>query len=238
MNTEKKLSKKDISERIVAGMGMVYGLFNEMHAFFRLFVETMHSSDLDIALLKSKFGLPHAKKRRFRDAADDYVKTEMGVIAEIGAGGPEEEENEESEEEIEAEFEKKGLSIVSTSKFLAVRASLYDPKRVKEGPFEPYVVGAVLCEITAYPRGKTLKKAGTTAEKMSDFNIKKRREFFRLMRQLEPGLKKDQEISWKVTKYTVSAKVKGIVSRPLVDFDTEKKFNEFSEKLLFLARNG
>ena len=58
------------------------------------------------------------------------------------------------------------------------------------------------------------------------------------MGQLEPGLKKDQEISWKVTKYTVSAKVKGIVSRPLVDFDTEKKFNEFAEKLLAMAANA
>lgn len=238
MDKKKKLSKKDISERIVAGMGMVHGLFNEMHAFFRLIVETMDSSDLEIALLKPTFWLPHAKKRRFRDAADDYVKTKMGLIAEIGTAGLEDEENDESEEEIDAEFEKKGLSIVSGSKFLAIRANLYDPTKISENPFEPYVVGAVLCEITAYPRGKALKKAGTKPKKMREFNIKRRREFFKLMGQLEPGLKKDHEISWNVTKYTISAKVKWIVFRPLVNFDTEKKFNEFSEKLLSMAGNG
>ena len=84
MNTEEKLNPEEISKRIVTGMGMVYDLFNELNVFFRSVLDALQSSDLDLLPIKRRFILPKPKTRRLTTAADDYVKMDMGFIAEIG----------------------------------------------------------------------------------------------------------------------------------------------------------
>ena len=235
MNTKEKFSHSEISERIVAGMGLVYDLFNEMNSFFRMLVETLQSSDLDLLLLKRRFILPKTKKRRLLSSADDYVKRDMGFVAQIGAGGDLDDEAIDVLEDEDIEVDKKGIQITPDSQFLAVRAILYDPEAAKTDSFEPYVVGAVLSSISRYPRGKALKEVVGVVKKKEKFQLKPAGRIYRALIQLDPTVKKGHEISWTIPKYKISATVNGIVANPLVEFDTEEKFNEFVESLINLA---
>ena len=238
MTATEELSHKEISRRIVTGMGLVYDLFNEMNAFFRLVLDGLESSELEIVPLKSRFTLPKSKIGKYKTAADDYVKTDMGFIAELGVGGVEEEEAGEAEEDQEAELEKKGISITEDSQFLAVRAILYNSEKDNNNSFDPFVVGAVLSSFSRYPRGKTLKRAEGEVKIEKAFRLKKRVLLYRCMSQLEPTVKKNQDISWVIPKYDLSATVSGIVGKPLVEFDKEEKLNAFVEEMITLAENA
>ena len=235
MNTEEKLSHSEISGRIVAGMGLVYDLFNEMNSFFRMLIEALDSSDLDLLLLKQRFILPKTKKRRLLSPADDYIKRDMGFVAQIGAGGDLDDEAIDVLEDEDIEVDKKGIQITPDSHFLAVRAILYEPEAIKTNSFEPYVVGAVLSSINRSPRGKALKEVVGVVKKKEKFQFKPAGRIYRALIQLDPTVKKGHEISWAIPKYKVSATVSGIVANPLVEFDTEEKFNEFVESLINLA---
>ena len=235
MNTEEKLSHSETSERIVAGMGLVYDLFNEMNSFFRMLVEALQSSDLDLLLIKQKFILPKTKKRRLLRPADDYVKRDMGFVAQIGAAGDLDDEAIDVLENDDIEADKKGIQITPDSQFLAVRAILYDPEAAQSDSFEPYVVGAILSSLNQSPRGKAAKPTGGKVKKQKKFHIARSGRIIRAIVQLDPSLKKDQEISWLIPKYKISATVSDIVAKPLVEFDTEEKFNEFVESLINFA---
>jgi len=235
MNTEEKLSHREISERIVAGMGFVYDLFNEMSSFFRMLIDVLQSSDLDLLLLKKRLILPKPRDRRLTSSADEYVKRDMGFIAQIGVGGDEDDESVDILENEDIEADQKGIKITPDSQFLAVRAILYDPEAAKKDSFKPFVVAAVLTTLNRFPKGKALKAAGDKAKKQKKFDLKNRRYIYRAIIQLDPSLKKGQEISWGIPKYKITATVNSIVANPLVEFDTEEKFNEFVESLINLA---
>ena len=235
MNTEEKLSHSEISERIVAGMGLVYDLFNEMNSFFRMLVEALQSSDLDLLLLNRRYILPKTRKRRLLRPADYYVKRDVGFIAQIGAGGDLDDEVIDILEDEEIEVDKKGIKITPDSQFLAVRAILYDPEAAQTDSFEPYVVGAILSSLNQSPRGKAAKPPGGQVKKQKKFHISRSGRIVRAIVQLDPSLKKGQEISWFIPKFKISATVSDIVAKPLVEFDTEPKFNEFVESLINLA---
>ena len=235
MSTEKELSHNEISERIIAGMGLVYDLFNEMNSFFRMLVEALESSDLDLLFLKRRFVLPKTKKRKLLSPADDYIKRDMGFVAQIGAGEDLDDESLDMMDDEDVEVDKKGIQITPESQFLGVRAILYEPEAIKTDSFDPYVVGAVLSSITRSPKGKPKKEAGGVAKKGEKFQIKPSGRIYRGLIQLDPTTKKGHEISWGIPKYKISATVSGVVAKPLVEFDTEEKFNEFVESLINLA---
>jgi len=234
MNTDEKLSREEIAERIVTGMGMVYDLFNEMNSFFRSVLDALESSELDVLPIKKRFILPKPRNRSLKTAADDYLKIDMGFIALLGVGGLEDEDTVEDEEDGETELEKKGILINPDSQFLAVRAILYNPKQVKTGSFDPFVVGALLSSLVRSPR----KKSEGKVKKDEDFRLKKSGQLFRSMGQLEPSLEIGNEISWMIPKYILTASVTGVVKSPLVNFDTEENFNAFIEKLIAMVENG
>ena len=234
MNAEERLTRKEIAERIVTGMGMVYGLFNEMNSFFRSVLGALESSDLDILPLKKRFLLPKPRKRRLKTSADDYLKTDMGFIAALGVGGIEDEDTSEDEYDGETVFEDKGISINPDSQFLAIRSILYDPNLAKTGSFVPYVVGALLSSIVRLPK----KQPEPKNKKEKDFRIKKIGHLLRGMGQLEPSLEAGMEISWMIPKYTLTAGVAGIVKIPLVDFDSEENFSAFIENLIAMVESG
>ena len=243
MNAEQKLSHKEISKRILTGMGLVYDLFNEMNSFFQLIKDALCSKLDDIVLLSFKkrgFILPGPKKRKRCTAADDYVQTDMGFMAQIGVGGVDDDESGNEEAENGPQHDTKGvISIMSDSQFLAVRAILYDAERAKEGSFDPVVVGAVLSTLSRFPRGKK-KTAGREKGKAKgdkQFHLKPGN-FSRVWGLLEPTLKSGQEISWNIKNYRLSAMVDGLVSRPLVAFDTEQEFNAFVRELISMAENA
>lgn len=229
MSRKEKLSHKEISERIVAGMGLVYDLFNEMNSLFRMFIDSLQSSDLDLLILKRRFLLPKPKERRLYTVADDYIKRDMGFIAQVGAGGDEDDEPVDLLDDEDLEINRKGIQITPDTQFLAVRAILYDPEAVKDDSFEPYIIGALLSSLNQSPRGK--------AERKNKFHLKRSGRLFRAMIQLNSTLKKGQEISWVIPKYKLSATVSGIVIRPVVEFDTEEVFNEFIESITNLVEN-
>jgi hypothetical protein len=235
MSTEEELSHNEISERIIAGMGLVYDLFNEMNSFFRMLVEALQASDLDLLLLKRRFILPKTRKRRFLSSADDYVKRDMGFVAQIGAGGDLDDEAIDVLEDEDIEVDKKGIQITPDSQFLAVRAILYDPEAAKTDSFKPFVVGAILSSLNQSSRGRAIKEVGDVVKKKENFQLKPAGRIYRALIQLDPTVKKGHEISWVIPKYKVSATVSGIVANPLVEFDTEEKFNEFVESLINLA---
>lgn len=234
MNSEETLSREEIADRIVTGMGMVYDLFNEMNSFFRSMLDALEASDLDILTLKNRFILPKPKKRSLRTAADDYLKTDMGFIAELGAAGIEDEEVSEEDEERELEIEKKGVLIKPDTQFVAVRAILYNHEQAKTGAFDPAVVGVILSSFTRSLKKKTEGKI----KKETNFRIKKKGSLLRSMGQLDSALEKKATISWRIPKYTLTADVTGIVKRPLVNFDTEENFKKFVEELIAEAETG
>ena len=56
--------------------------------------------------------------------------------------------------------------------------------------------------------------------------------------RLEQGIEKGQEISCLVTRYELTARISGIGTRPLTDFDSEEKFNEFVQEIITIAENA
>lgn len=235
MNKEKELSHDEVSRRIVAGMGLVYDLFNEMNSFFRMLVEALESSDLDLFFFRRKFVLPKTKKSKLLSPADAYIKRDMGFVAQIGAGEDLDDESLDMMDDEDIEVDKKGIQITPDSQFLGVRAILYEPEAIKTDSFDPYVVGAVLSSITRSPKGKSQKEAGGVAKKREKFQLKRSGRIYRGLIQLDATTKKGHEISWGIQKYKISATVSGVVAKPLVEFDTEEKFNEFVESLINLA---
>ena len=234
MNSEEKLNPEEISKRIVTGMGMVYDLFNELTVFFRSVLDALQSSDLDLLPITQRFILPNPKIRKLRTAADDYVKTDMGFIAEIGAGGMEDEEISEDEEEREAEIEKKGIAITPDSQFLAIRAVLYNKEKLTAGSFDPTLIAAAISSFKRSPR----KKGEAETKKEEKFIIKKSGHIFRCMGQIETSLEQGKEIKWLIPRYKLSATIMGVMKRPLVDFDTEEKFNDYIEELTTMVENS
>ncbi len=231
MSVEEKLSAEEISRRITAGMGLVYDLFNEMNNFFRQVLEALDSSAIEMHPIKKRFILPKPKKRTMKTAADDYVKTDMGFMAEVGVGGADDEDVEEIDEDEETELDQKKISITPESQFLAVRANLYDTKKTHAGSFEPFVVAAILSSFKRSHR----KEAVDKGKAQSKFQLKKGGQLLRGAVLLDPSLEKGKEISWMIPKYIISAKVSGILSRTLVDFDTEEKFTRFIEDLVSMV---
>ena len=234
MNSEEKLNPEEISKRIVTGMGMVYDLFNELSVFFRSVLDGLQSSDLDFLPITQRFILPNPKTRKLRTAADDYVKMDMGFIAEIGAGGMEDEEISEDEEESEAEIEKKGIEITPDSQFLAVRAVLYDKEKLTAGSFDPTLIAAAISSVKRSPR----KKGEAEIKKEKKFIIKKSGHILRCMGQIETSLEQGKEIEWLIPKYKLSATIMGVMKRRIVDFDTEEKFNDYIEELIAMVENS
>jgi len=201
-----------------------------MNSFFRMLVETLKSSDLDLLLLKQKqnqneqkFILPKNKKGLFLSSADEYVKRDMGFAAQIV-------------DDEDTGDDKKGIQITPDSQFIAVRAILYEPEAAKTGSFKPFVVGAILSSLNQSSRGKALKEVGGVGKKKENFQLKKAGRIYKAIIQLDQSLKTGQEISWDSSKFKFSATVSGIVAKPLVEFDAEEKFNEFVESLINLAK--
>ncbi len=234
MSAEEKLSAEEVSKRIVAGMGMVYDLFNEMNNFFRQVLDALDASDMEIHPIKKRFILPKPRKKGMKKAADDYVKTDMGFMAEIGGGVSDDDELEGIDEDEETELDYKKISITPESQFLIVRANLYDAKMAETDSFEPFVVAAILSSLKRSDR----KHTAARAKAQSKFQLKKGGQLLRGSQLVEPSVERGKEISWVIPKYVVSAKVSGIVSRALVDFDTEEKFTKFVEDLVSMIETA
>jgi len=231
MSAKKPISPDEVSKNIVAGIGLAYDLFNEMNNLFRALIDSLESSDIDLLLLKRRFHLPKPKRKSLMTPADDYIKTHMGFLAEIGVSMTEDDDSGDLDNDQDSDLDQKAISIAPDSQFLAVRALLYDAGKVKSGTFQPLVVGAVLSSIKRLPK----KKTSTKDRAEGKFQLKKRAYLFRGMGLLDDSVKKGIEISWAIPKYKISATVSGVVKKPLVYFNSEKRLSTFASGLMSMC---
>jgi hypothetical protein len=237
MSADETIAPDEIARRITTGMGLVYDLFNEMNSFFRLLVQGLEAADAGIHPRGPKgFLLP--KRRQRANPADRFVKTDMGLFAEIGGvvgdDSSEEESDDlesESEEDEEPEMDKASISITPESRFLGVRAILYEPSKSQSTPFTPVVVAALLTSATR-ARGKKQK----FSKPETAFQVK-RGAFRRLVKELHPVLEPQQQISRRVPGQILSATITAREVLPLAHFDSEDKVNDFIETLVQMAES-
>lgn len=234
--------EEEVSRQIVLGMGFVYDIYNEMNRLFSLIAQLLNRSEAGLGHIKEKspFTLPRLKKFD-TTPANKLMKTEMGFLTTIGADQKavedEDEDGDEDEDENEAPTKKrrKKIDIGADDKFLAVRATLYDPKiaKGKMSSFRPTVVAVVLSSLSLKPSRKTAKTEGSS--KLASFktaggSLKK------LVRECRPDVKKATRLSCTVQGGELSAAVENVEIRWVASFDSEQAVTKFVEQLIVMTK--
>ena len=232
MSTKEKLSAEETGRRIVAAISQVHGLYMEMVGFFRLLVQELEASDLEIEFLSGNLSLFRQRKRR--TLADPYLKTDMGKIAILDSPGEDEDEGDDVEpddsddSDDEKQAERKGIMINSDSRFIALRAILYEPKIKTD--FTPVIVAAVLSDLKYAPRSKS-RKPGRQKSPLTSFKIT-RGGLMRVYCQLEPELSEGQRIAAKIRGAELSATIGAVLHQPLGEFDSEESVSKFVDAIV------
>lgn len=237
MSDETKLSEAEVGQRIVAGMLLVRDLFNELNTLFRLIVQGLNASAVEIRPFSAKgFVLP--KTWRGAVAADRFLKTELGFVADVGTDSGEEADEPADDDgeidEVESENDTVRIAITPDRQFLGVRAIVLDPSAANGSNFSPCIVAAVFSNLTRTPTGKKLKRQG---EVQDSFKVK-RAALKRLVKKCDPSLTVESQISCRLTGAQLGATVLSVVSKPLASFDSEAAVNEFVAKLVEMVENG
>lgn len=232
MSDQQTLAPEEVSRRITVGMGMVHDLFNEMVPFFRAIHGGLEASDLEVDLIALRsFKMPLGPKKE-RSPADSFLARDMGFLMELGvsAGEPdEEEEDAEDEEESDSGSSAKGRQITPESKFLAVRARLYDPVQAQSNNFAPEVVAAIFSDIVRQPGKRSQTKALVRDPVVRQAGL------LRLAKRLHGGLKPGQTVE---ARAKLAATVSTLITRPLAQFDGEEKVDQFVQDLVAMASDA
>ena len=232
MSTQEKLTAEEIGRRIAAAISQVHGFYMEMVSFFRLLVQELEASDLEIEFLSGNLSLFRQRKRR--TPADPYLKTDMGKIAILDSPGEDEDESDDVEpddsddSEDEKQAEKKGILISPDSRFIALRAILYEPKIKTD--FKPVIVAAVLSDLKYVPRSKSRQSGGQKAP-LTSFKVT-RGGLMRVYCQLEPELSEGQRIAAKIRGAELSATIGAVLHQPLGEFDSEESVSRFVDAIV------
>ncbi len=235
MSDEQTLDPKEISRRIIVGVGLVYDVLNELDGLLRMILEELKSS-LEFDDIKGKFFRMPVPRGRARTAADTSMPLDRGFVLELGVAGDEDEDEDDEEEEIggeedeEAANDKRGLQISPDSQFLAVRAILYDRDAVKHGGFEPVVVAATMANMKRVPKGKLAKKK----EEETSF-LARRGHLLQLAKALDGHASEGQRLAFRTGGYELVGMVAKVVSRRLAEFDSEDKVSTFVEEMVRIA---
>lgn len=237
MKTEEKLTAEEVGQRITAGMGLVYDLFKELNSLFRLIAAGLRDSEADIQLMGPKaFVLPRAKKGT--GVADQYVCTDMGLLAEIG-GTPSDEPDdnpdvEEETDDADVETDNTVVSITPDSQYLCIRAVLYNPD-VPTEKFVPSLIAVVLSSLVRQTKGK--KKGAGEGGTQTAFKLR-RPALKKLVKQLDCSLKPDQRIAARIVGSELTAEVTAVEIVPLGDFTSEQRVSLFVDSLLKMVEGS
>lgn len=248
MDKERAMSPDEVSASIVAGVGFVFDLFNEIGSFIRYLQDALEASDLNVGKpLNSR--LTVARKRVKRSFADRWLQTDFGLMVQIEAEPSDDdaleddyldEEDEEDEGEQESKRSRRKVSITSETQLIGIRANLYDPRQAKSDAFKPVVLGAFLGSLERAEAARRRKaKARSTArpnKPLRKFEVSANG-LSKLLAQLEPGLTQKQRITCRIPRYELSATVSGVVQKDLGSFDSEERIDEFVQALVRLTEN-
>ena len=233
--TQGHLALEEVGGRLTVGLLQVYDLFGELNDLFRLMHQTLKESDADIHPLSSKgFLLPKSRKTK---PADRFMKTDMGLLAEIGNDDADDEDEEDGvdadepdEEGAEAvEGYKTLIAITPERRFLGVRAILIDPK---DGALEPTVVAGIFGSLTLTPR-----ENGKVASTMQSRFDLRRAALKRLVKRLGPGLAGRTD-SYKVKQGKLAWTIAAQRSQPLASFGAKADVDRFVERIVEMVAEG
>lgn len=225
---QNELPASEVSRRIVTVMKMSYELYDELVGFLRMLQDCLESSDLELNLIAggSSYALPR-EPRKTRGEADNYMKTDLGIVYETGVSSVVDEE--EDDEKRDAELDKRGLAITADSQFLAIRVHLYDRNAPDPDAFQPTVFAALLDDVTKTSRSK--KGPGTGSRQ---FTVA-RNQFLVIVKKIDSGIPEGQVLTRPITKGILNLKVSRIVSRALTDFTSETQVQEFVDQIVQMA---
>lgn len=237
MTDEQKLDAEEIARRIVTGVGLVYDVVNELNALLRMIVEGLRSSE-EFDVINAKFFRLPVPRGAGRTPADKSMPLDRGLVLELGVAGDEEDEDEgegvaDDAEEEESADERRGMKITPESKFLAIRAVLYDRQQVERGGFVPRILAGMLGGMERVPKGKPSDKR----KRASTFEIK-RGVLLQLAKRLDGTVSPGKTVTFRAWGYEFTATVTSIVSRPLGEFDSEESVDAFVEQLAKMAEGA
>jgi len=237
MATEQKLTPDEISERIVAALGFVDDLHEEVRGLLRMILDTLQSSGLDPAVVSSLRGSGFKllmPKRKSRSLRKKYQAHHRALVVQLGAGeGDEDIPDEDDGDEQDNDADKKGIEFTPDSTFIAVIVRLYEPDKARAKGFKPYVIGAYLKEFEFRYSAKSQKAAhkGPTSAKLA------KPQFLQVFWELEAGAKQNDRLTCRVLRGHLSATVAEIETRLLAEFDSEEKVKEFADALIGMAES-
>lgn len=238
MPTEPKLTPDEISERIVAAVGFVDELHEEIRGLLRMILDTLQSSGLDPSVLSRLkdpgFSLP-VPKGKSRPLRKKYHAHHRALVVQVGAGeGDEDIADEEDGDDQDNGADKKGIEASPDSTFLAVIVRLYEPDKAKAKGFKPSVTGACLSGLQFTP---TAKKQEASPQEPPPAKLAKRR-FLQIFWEIEAGTKQNDTLTCRVLRGHLSATVAAIETRLLAEFDSEEKVRDFADSLVGMAETG
>ena len=229
---DNQLPPAEVSRRIVAGMGFVYDLFQEMNVLFRLLHQGLQEAEAGIHVHAGK-GYQLRRGKAHITAADRYLRTDMGFLASIAPTAADtvdqeavsvaEVADDAAEEDEEDEVDRATVAITSSTQFLGLRAVLYDRSVSAPLDFQPVIVAAVLDGF-----GRYKKAAPGTVE--SDFTVK-RSYPKRLVKDLLPGIAKGEVLTTRIPGHYMRGRISAVHQAPLAAFTSEASVQEFIDRV-------
>ena len=210
------------------GMRLVYDLFIEMEALFRLISQGLVNSDGDFQPMGPKgYLLPLPKKGRTK--ADRLVATDMGLIVAVGTTSADEADGGDGGEKDTAD-----VYFTPDTQFLLIRALLLDTKAMAED-FTPVLIASLAESFTLAPGArKRKKKVAVIAGPQTEFVVK-RAGIKVLAKALLPETKTGDTVSVNIPRGQFSATLADVLVTPLAEIDSEEAVNQFVDKLVNLG---
>ena len=198
-----------------------------MNTLFRLLRTGLEEADAGINVRGGK-GYALRRGKLHVTVADRFVRTDMGMFATIGDAPASDEITEEEEDEDAGEdddepaLDRAQVSITPDSRFLGIRAVLYDRSLKEPLTFTPVVIAGVLASFSLRARGQQDRKTSFVTARS---NVKK------LVKLLDSGTSGDAPISTRsldMNSLLVSAQFKV----PLASLVSEADVQEFIDAVV------
>lgn len=215
---------------------MVYDLFLEMNALFRLIHQGLEGAEAGIQVHSGKgYLLPRA--RQHVTVADRYVRSDMGLLAMFG--GTVRTETDEVDEEDDAdddagdeeeEVDRAVVAVSEDTRLLGVRAVLHDRSVRDPTQFRPTVIAAVFDDVRRY-------KNSQPAVTENAFSLK-RANLKRLVKQLRPATTSDAIVRSRIPRFYVSARVARVHEVPLAGLRTETDVQQLIDRMVEIVESA
>ncbi|WP_144057522.1 hypothetical protein [Novipirellula maiorica] len=220
----------NISKNINSGMSLVYKLYGEMNALLKVLQRALMNSENDLRPQNSKgFRLYSITEKSF---PEQLMATDMGLVLAIGAETPDLAATKSTKKAGQKQKSRKPSKITSQSRYLMIRAVLFDPDE-NIMTFEPGIIAAVVGDLTW--RSKTVSKN----LECDEFDVRPK-----AISSLAKRITVTAEIGDTITPRPESqdprlkGKIQRIEFRPLSELTSEQQVNEFIATLLHMSAEG